>query len=179
MIIRLFFLIFVFCISPVIAQVTDPLGALAPSEEGTPRDLSLIPKEFIVEALNFSEECNDSRVMSMYFDCQCMASAFLDARIEAGPDADRSVIVQRVGQGCADGSGIAGSMYESCKGDVLVPVELDIEEYCTCYANTYARLYEGMNTNLNSKRHVRLMTQSKLTCRNPGLAARLYGRSAF
>lgn len=182
------FLYLTFCLlSPSAASLAqesfDPADILAPREGNKP-DLKYkdedLPIEFIKEALNFGEECGDSRIMSMYFDCHCMATEFLDQRIKLGPETDKEVIAQNVGPQCADGAGIAGRLYETCKQDyVSVPVELDLEEFCSCYGNTYAKLYERLGITLNSTKHIRLMTQSKLACRNPNLAQRFYGRNSL
>ncbi|MGB0718868.1 MAG: hypothetical protein ACPGRX_00225 [Bdellovibrionales bacterium] len=139
-----------------------------------------VPAAWLDEAFAFGEECRASVKMRQYYDCRCMAVRFLDKRIEYGEGADRTVLMQRIGPECADGTGIAGRLYETCKADyVSIPVGLDIEEYCTCYASTYAKMFEKLDRSLGNKQHVALMTRAKVTCRNPDAARKFYGNRRY
>lgn len=156
----------------------DEADLLAPDNQFDDTSIyDLIPDEYITEAVNYVRECEVNSLMSKYYDCRCMGVEYLDRRISLGPDAPASQLAQTIGPLCADGTGIAGRFYEQCSADYLnVPVGVDIDEYCACYANTYAKLFENYGRPLYSRDHVKLMTRARLSCRNPGLAQRFYGR---
>lgn len=148
----------------------DPLPAFN-------NDYTDIPDEWIKEAQAFGKECAQSRIMPMYFDCRCMEVQYLDRRITLGPETDKSVLVQGIGPKCSDGTGISGHLYNNCKQySLLLPADIDLEKFCSCYGNTYAKEYEQLNISLNSQQHIGLMSMARLTCRNPRAARFIYGR---
>lgn len=153
----------------------DLLAPEAPLEG--PSIYDLLPDEYIKEAIEYVRACEQNTLMSRYYDCRCMGVEYLDERIQAGPEAPASQLALTLGPRCVDATGISGRFYEQCSADYLsVPVGFDIDEYCECYANTYSKLFENYGRALYSRDHVKLMSRARLTCRNPGLAQRFYGR---
>ena len=155
----------------------------APQEESAPGNNPYedVPDDYLREAIAYQEECESSSKMSNYYDCRCMSAEYLDRRIEMGERATPSAIKLSIGTICADGTGIAGDLYEDCRSDFARDADFepgtDPEEFCSCYGNTYAKLYESYGKVLNSNDHVRLMTTSRLVCSRPERAQRyLQGR---
>ena len=158
---------------------SDLLGILTPDEqtqEQEPSDLDEIPDEFIIEASNFGESCRNNSEMSKYFDCRCMAVKYLDKRIEAGPEALASHIQNSLGYECKDGTGVSGELYEKCLYNITnAPKHLDPEEYCSCYGNTFAKMYESYPRRLSTKVKIAFLSRAQLACRDPRAARRVYG----
>ena len=173
----IFLLIALALVFPANAQNDDAL--VAPQQQETmapPNRYSDIPDVYLIEAMNYAQECSDSQVMQLYYDCRCMGAEYLERRIALGPEAPRSQVAQRIGPACADGTGIAGSLYQDCKKNyVQVPANVGVEDYCSCYGNTYAKMFERMNRPLLSREHVALMTQARVACANPSTARRIFG----
>jgi len=154
--------------TPITAPVdtSKPLGA----------DMSDIPDEYIIEASKFGDECRNNDKLNKHFDCRCMAVKYLDARIEYGPSAGVSVIRNKLGYDCKDATGIAGELYQACLLDIEnAPTHLDPEEYCSCYANTFAKYFEEWPGRITINLKVSLMSRAKLTCRDPAGARKIYG----
>lgn len=149
-----------------------------PPEAANRDDLKDIPDEYIEEALAFGDSCAVNRQMQLYFDCRCMAVKYLDRRIAAGPDAAPSSIQVGIGAECADGTGISGRMFESCRSNYAsVPKGKDPEKFCACYGNTYAKLYENYGRPIRSRQHVSFMAQSRTACVDVRAARQLYGNN--
>lgn len=141
-------------------------------------DLKDIPDEYIEEAIAFGRECSSDPQMQLYFDCRCMTVKYLDRRIELGKDAHFSAVRLGVGPQCADGTGIAGQLFEGCKGRYSqIPAGKDPEDFCSCYGNTYAKLYENYGRVLRSPQHVSFMAQARMACTNSENARRIYGNN--
>ncbi len=142
-------------------------------------DLSDVPDEFLTEASKFGETCRNHHEMPLYYDCRCMGVKFLDARIELGPDASHSEVQDQLGKACKDGTGIAGQIYKNCFNDFLnAPKELDPEEYCSCFGNTFAKLFEDWPSRLSRRAEIALRSKAQVMCQNPRAAKRLYGAGA-
>ncbi len=88
--------------------------------------------------------CDTNIYQRAYFDCQCVAGAYLLEREKAGPMKLQSAIfddIMRKGTArCANTEQIAGDSYTSCMAHVNTYRELspDKEGYCTCVANKTA-----------------------------------------
>lgn len=153
---------------------------VAPKPERPKSDLSDIPDEYIIEASKFGEECRNDYTLPLYFDCRCMAVTFLDERIKRGPDASVSGIRNSMGDKCKDGTGIAGQIYEECLNDfVNAPKHLDPEEFCSCYGNTYAEIFEDFSGAVTAKANIALRSKAKTVCQDPVAGRRIYGPGAI
>jgi hypothetical protein len=125
-----------------------------------------IPDSYLVEADQFFKYCQAEPSYNKYFNCECMAAQFLDERIKVGPQKSRSGIVQAIGKGCADATNAAGSYYQMCLGSgSLLPDNIPAEEYCSCYANKFAQLYEQSGQKPSSKIFVQIQTAAHMQCR--------------
>lgn len=133
-----------------------------------------VPDEYLAEADAFHAECATTAKMNHYYDCECLTVKYLDERIKRGKTAADSSIMQAIQEQCADATEAAGYLYNQCLGDPMIPAEIPAEEFCTCYANTYATLYERYGAEPNSQTFVEVQTEAMVTCRNPNLAKRLY-----
>ncbi len=135
-----------------------------------------IPDEFIIEAREFYDMCNTTANMFQYYDCKCLATKFLDKRIEMGPDIGKDSITMAIERECPDASEAAGYEYGQCLGQAsLLPKgTIPLEDYCMCFANTYARLYENMSAGPSSTTFINLKAQAYTMCQDPKLEKQLY-----
>lgn len=139
------------------------------------QEYSQLPDEYLDETEDFYKHCSTTSEMKNYYNCECLAVKFLDQRVARGPNPSRESITLSIQRECADASQAAGYYYQNCMNQsVLMPPEIPAEEYCTCFANTYAKLYERYSPGPSSKAFVQLQTQAYVTCRDPELAKRLY-----
>lgn len=161
------------------SSAEEDISAPQKDEPKAKMDMSDIPDEFIDEASQFGEDCRNHHEMPMYFDCRCMGVKFLDARMELGASASKSEVQNRLGKACKDGTGIAGQLYERCLNDfVNAPENVGPEEYCSCYGNTFAKLFEDWPSLLTQSAKVALTSKAQLICQNPEAARRIYGPGA-
>lgn len=138
-------------------------------------DLKDIPDEVLEEAETFMNYCRNTSHMMEHYDCRCLAVSYLDKRMELGPEADRSVIIFSISRECPDAAGAAGMHFQRCmRTPSLMPEGINLEEFCTCMANTYADLYGRYKTGPGSNAFVNIQSQAMTMCRNPELARRLY-----
>ena len=133
-----------------------------------------IPQAYIDEAQAVQESCLDTPHQRQYYDCECRGARFLDQRLKLGDGIDQSALLLFMQNECKDATFAAGQVYEDCKSSIP-PAGQDHEDYCTCLASTYARLYEGDKRPPDSKTFVALGTRAATLCRDPALARKLYG----
>ena len=135
-----------------------------------------LPEEYIQEAQNYFHLCETTGSMYLYYNCKCLASKFLDKRIELGPKASNTSIALKISNECADATQAAGYEYKQCiQHGPMMPPEIPLEEYCSCYANTYAKLYEqGSSGGPGSRTSVNFRTQAYIMCHKPEVAKKLY-----
>jgi hypothetical protein len=135
-----------------------------------------IPDEFITEARAFYQQCSTTAHLSQYYDCKCLATKFLDKRIEKGDEPTKGQIARLVQGECLDASGAAGYEYQRCLAQPsLVPSNgIPPEDYCACVGSTYARLYEGGGMRVSSSTFINLKSQAYVMCQNPELRSQLY-----
>ncbi len=155
-----------------------PRKETPPPQTQTPpapkNDLDDVPDEYIEEAINYNKYCH-STSLSRHQNCECLAARYLDKRIEIGPEADRSSIMLAIEGKCPDATEAAGHHYNRCISNAtIMPPKIPIEEFCECFANTYAKLFERYELKPNSRTFVSLQTQAMVTCRNPEMAKKLY-----
>ncbi len=134
-----------------------------------------IPDEYIQEAQKFFTKCENTAGMYQYYDCKCLSLKYLDKRIEKGPDAQTQNIALAISHECPDATIAAGYEYQKClEHQTLMPKDITPEKYCTCYANTYAKLYESSKASPGSKTFVPLRARAYITCQDEHLAQKLY-----
>lgn len=139
-----------------------------------------LPEEYIQEAQKYYSLCENDASLSLYYDCKCLGSKYLDKRIKLGPEVTHTVIALEIRGECADASRAAGYEYEQCVNNgAMMPYNIPLEEYCACYANTFAKLYEKNSYDGPGARiFTHFQTQAYVTCRNPDMAAKLYPTQA-
>lgn len=103
------------------------------------------PEEMAEEAEYVYGVCARNTYQSKYFNCECVAGAFLQAREKAGPVVPQDYIINEITRGenaqCANTVEIAGDAYSMCQSYARTFREYrkDNEEYCQCVGNTMAR----------------------------------------
>lgn len=153
--------------------------APAHNQPGVPDPYANLPEEYIIEAQQYYALCEGTASLYLYYNCKCLGSKYLDKRIQLGPDATNTAITLDISGECADASLAAGYEYEQCINNaVMMPHDIPLEEYCSCYANTFAKLYErGNYTGPGARVITHFQTQAYITCKNPDMAARLFPNS--
>ncbi len=155
-----------------------PRKETPPPQTQTPpapkNDLDDVPDEYIEEAISYNEYCHSTSI-SRHQNCECLAARYLDKRIEMGPEVDESSIMLAIEGKCPDATEAAGHHYNQCIANgPIMPGEIPLEEFCECFANTYAKLFELYKLKPNSRTFVHVQTQAMVTCRDPQLAKKLY-----
>lgn len=152
-----------------------PAHALAQDDAAPAAGFADIPDEYIAEAVAFNERCEADIDMRMYKDCDCLASKYLDERIKRGPQAGVASIAMFIEEACPDATEAAGIKYQTCMSSgPMMPPKIPLEEFCQCYANTYAKLFEAYSPEANSRTFVALGTRAHVMCSNPEAARKLY-----
>jgi hypothetical protein len=135
------------------------------------------PEEMEEESLYVHSICQGNTYQSLYFNCDCIAGAFLAERERVGPtvmqyDIVRQLLYSRKAT-CANTEQIAGTIYKDCMdyANYSRELETDNEEYCTCAANKTASDFERMPR--LSSRYIRQIRGTALSyCRQPSNRAR-------
>ncbi len=165
-------LIMMFCTTPTHAQSLPDTDRTLPPEA---YDLKNVPDEYIEEALTFADYCEGRESMRQHYNCQCLSTKYLDKRIEGGDRIGRSSIMLAIEEKCADATEAAGVRYQECLGNAtLMGVNGDPEEFCQCYANEYAKIYERLSPEPGSTMFVAIQSRAMMHCQNPELAKRFY-----
>lgn len=92
--------------------------------------------------------CSHNSYQRLYFNCDCVAGAFLAQREKLGPMGDQVTMLDKIMRSktanCANTPAIAGNAYETCMGQSSVHRELakDNPDYCGCVANKIAREFK-------------------------------------
>lgn len=107
-------------------------------------------EEMEMEAQDVYRLCTANVYQKKYFDCACLAGAFLQQREKLGPLVMQYEIHKIItnspetNASCANTADIAGDAYESCVSYIRGYSETELEDpkdYCTCVANKMARDY--------------------------------------
>ena len=124
-----------------------------------------IPEEYIQEAQDFQDYCGTQFTYLRYHDCECLAANYLQTRIDMGPFAEQGEIELAINDSCFDIPKIAGESYAGCAADsALLPAGDDVEGFCECMANSYAKGFERANRRVTSKLIVNLRTSAIVNC---------------
>lgn len=171
-------LLLAFASAPLYAQESQTvLSPPETTEEApeTPSPYEDVPDEYLIEAQNYFESCEADSNISQYYDCRCMAAQYLDERIKTGPKTAPSSITMEIGRGCMDEASIAGNTYEECLSRApVLPKNMSVEKYCSCYANSFARIYSRSGVELSSKSKIKIQAQAGVICEDPALGRKLY-----
>ena len=142
------------------AQLLNPVPLdPAPKEEK-------IPYEYLVEAEEFHQKCQTNPKYYQYYNCDCLASNYLDERVKVGPKESQSGVFLSIKRTCFDGTFAAGKRYESCITDgTIFPRGQEPEAYCECYANEFAAVFEKSGVTPNTKTLTYLQARAHQNCR--------------
>ncbi|MCD8563066.1 MAG: hypothetical protein LRY54_03260 [Alphaproteobacteria bacterium] len=160
--------------APSLPKIKDPL--LDKEKKPLPyKNFSEIPEEAITEAIQVGKDCAADEMMSTYYDCECRAMRFLEARLQHGPLDNASTVMLDIQGECPNLPAIAGSAYNTCihQGIAFFPAGQDPEEYCTCVGNSYAKLMGRSKRGYDSYMMVQMRTLATLSCtkQQPGVPA--------
>jgi hypothetical protein len=130
------------------------------------------PEEMEEESLFLHGLCQRNGYQSLYFNCDCLAGAFLTEREKLGPMIPQYDIMERLTKStnavCANTEAIAGQAYRDCMSYASTSreLELDNEEYCACAANKMANDFTK-RPRLNTRYIRSLRVDSMLYCTEP------------
>lgn len=133
------------------------------------------PEEMMLEAQDIQTQCSRNAYQRVYFNCECLAGAFLQQREKLGPLAMQYDIYNRItnsketSSSCANTEAMAARVYQSCLGFTqdFDRTELrDNNDYCTCAANKAARDF-GRAPRLSSMYIQALRMNAMTRCRDP------------
>lgn len=158
----LIFFLILFC--PVFAfaqSMALPINPPSAQED----EYKKVKDEYIEEAQRFFEQCGQDYTLKQYYDCECLAVKYLDDRIASGPDKNSQNILMSIRGYCHDATIAAGETYSSCMTDgTIFPPGQTAEQYCTCFANTFAKLFNESGRIPSSRTSVFLQTQAHIKC---------------
>lgn len=105
------------------------------------------PEEMEEEALYVKGSCESNAYQKLYFDCACLAGAFLQQREKLGPMTPQHNILEMLTKSrratCANATQIAGLAYKDCLDYAAMSRELETdqenESYCACTGNKTAK----------------------------------------
>lgn len=122
---------------------TGPLGFLMEEENKEGRNYRVIfeqlPEdirvELIEEVTREYNKCQRKGTFSKYYNCECVAIAYLDERIKQGPEPHSQTLLRQVVTQCPYPEGVAGVSYKKCEDMMAFSVVGNLDEFCTCFAN--------------------------------------------
>lgn len=139
------------------------------------------PEEMVMEAQYVHKLCDSNGYQATYFDCACLAGAFLLERERVGPMVLQQEILFDLTKSrnakCANTAVMAGRVYEGCMNYANSMRELasDNEQLCSCAANKAASDFtRAPRLSVDYIRGIR--RQAMRHCFNP--ANRTYGGQA-
>lgn len=121
------------------------------------------------EAESVYNWCKGDYDVSRQLDCECLASEFLQKRIESGPIIGRDIILGSLGVTCKNLVESAGAQYQQCMSGAAVTKTYGIErkKFCECYARTWTKKYEAQSGNFNPRMRTIFGAQAIGECKKP------------
>lgn len=146
-------------------QIVDPLLNKHKKEPVIKRRED-IPEAALEDTFAFEQSCVNDAHRAAHYDCECLASRYLERRIEEGPDVPANLIFMDVQAECPNLPAAAGFAYTECinQPHAFFPQGQDPEEYCTCVGNGYAKLFARSGRLPDSRNMVRMKTTAALSC---------------
>lgn len=113
--------------------------------------------------------CKGDYDVSRQLDCECLASEFLQKRIEEGPILGRDIILGSLGGKCKNLVESAGAQYQQCMSGAAVKKTYGIErkKFCECYARAWTKSYEAQSGNFNPRMKMSYGTKAIGQCKRP------------
>lgn len=122
------------------------LGGAPDDEQSASEIFSLLPddikQEIIDEAAQVQRLCERNSREAMFYDCECIASRFIDGRVIRGPDIAQSSITSEIKPDCVNVAGVAGYAYRQCNSMRAYGASRP-EEVCNCYGNYVAYKFQA------------------------------------
>lgn len=144
------------------------------------------PEEMQMEAQDIQRECSKNAYQRIYFNCECLAGAFLQQREKLGPMVMQSEIYKTItnsrqtSASCANKEAVAARVYQSCltfTQDFNRTELQDNNDYCTCAANKTAIDF-GRAPRLSSTYIQNLRLNAMAQCRDPAVLKEFASRLA-
>jgi len=134
-------------LSVVHAQTREEIEAARKTRIANEVYSQLTPQEqerLVQETQEVYDYCNGRELFASLHDCRCVASNFFEERI-VNPVVSNSIIgiADSVADNCPNIPGVAGYAYTQCYSSHASTIPYGIEDYCRCYANKFAELYEA------------------------------------
>ncbi len=144
----------------------------------TEEQKKVIPDEYYMEALTFRKYCQSKPDLYQYFDCDCLSRGFFDERVNAGPEKSRDSIMLTIDDGrCVDATEEGLNVFNRClANNLMLPSNLDPEEYCGCSATIFTQLLEKAGVRVTPQLMLKAQTQAQVSCRKPDFIERLRKR---
>jgi hypothetical protein len=172
-ILRLFTLFFIFVFSAGYGYAQD----LNIPDDILVTEFDDVPDAYIIEAGQFEDYCDAKVNLRRHYDCECLAAAFLEERIEEGPQEPRGIIMSNIQDRCHDATEAAGYQYNFClTSGPVVPEGLTSSEYCGCYARSYVELFEQIRMDITPMAVTRLQTEAYRRCSTMDVEEEMFKR---
>lgn len=127
-------------------------------------EIEQIPREFLVEADAFYQRCSTTAQFYQYYNCDCLAAEYLDARIN-DPFAQEGILIMRVKKQCIDPMEAVGYEYSSCmENGTIFPEGVDPADYCECYAREYGRVFSAAGKSPSGRLITAVIARAHLNC---------------
>lgn len=133
-------------------------------------------EEMEMEAQDVYALCNQNAYQKKFFNCSCLAGAFLQQREKRGPMITQNEIFTIITNSaetdasCANVAEMAGNAYNSCisfsTNYSRTEMDTSNEDYCTCAANKSARDFSKA-PRLSSQYIEEIRRNAMIVCRDP------------
>lgn len=125
--------------------------------------------EQLEDIQQFYNSCTGNYHLSSSYDCDCLAARYTEKKLAQGGEfLSRQEILLQINNTCPNVEGSAGKMFQKCM--VLgAPYGYNgsDDDYCECFANNFAKLYEEYGGGTDSSAMIRLQSHARLQCRRP------------
>lgn len=123
----------------------------------------------IAEAEAFFEDCSGDTGYRISFDCECLASRFLEERHKRGPLYPAESIKVLLQLECRNVVETTGYEYSSCMSSPAFRNTNGIERktFCECYARQWAKMYESFRGVVDSKSTMNMQANARGICKKP------------
>ncbi len=129
--------------------------------------MSKITDKQKAEAIDVYQDCRVNPDLRDHFKCDCLASHFLDKRIEHGPFVGRGQIISELGNECRNVTQKTGKAYTKC---IEKPIFFDLKNveksvYCECKAREFGKIYKDYTKRIDSRSEALIEGQAAGRCR--------------
>ncbi len=138
------------------------------NEDSKPLDVTDAQRKEAEEVYHY---CKTNYRYRIHYECDCFAARFLDERIKQGPLISRADIFGQLRMECRNVVEKIGIEYTSCMTRPMLGNigNIELKDYCECYAREWARLYEAYAGSAKSFSEKSMTLQAKAQCRDPAM----------